>query len=219
VVKGELKDEPPAGRSAPAQSWLSAETLESLTELNEQCLELLRVEAATATAASPPLLVELREAWAQLDTEARRRAAACPFLLVDVCFADARLWALGRGHQIHDMERTGPERFFTAPHAAQVMRLVLTYAWHLARSRSPASRVMLGMSYQAAELVAACTLKQVTDIAERHPEWLQPRWPGRLQVWRTLLSTAIAGDAAAIERAGMHGLQILAAELRSAGGT
>jgi hypothetical protein len=93
----------------------------------------------------------------------------------------------------------------------------LTYGWHLARSRPAAARILLGMSPVCAERIAGCTLRQIAVLAEQHPEWLQPRWSARLPVWRELLRAAICGDDAALERARMRGLQLLAAEARAFG--
>jgi hypothetical protein len=105
--------------------------------------------------------------------------------------------------------------FFTPNRTIDIRRQILTYAWHLARSQGSAARLLLGMSGQCAELIAACTLRQVTEIAANHPDWLQPRWPGHVRVWRELLTTAISGETAALEKARMRGLQLLAAEARS----
>ena len=53
-------------------------------------------------------------------------------------------------------------------------------------------------------------------FAERHPEWMRPRWPNRVKVWRELLLAAASGEVVALENARMHGLQLLAAECRAA---
>ena len=194
------------------QSSLHAETLHTLAELNEQCLELMTSQAQAQTAGAPPLLSDLRELWMSLDATARRRAAACPYLLVDAGFADVSRWMRAAGHPVRDVEHTPATCFFTVDQTTAVNRLVLTYAWHLARSRNAVARILLGMSAQCASLVAECSLRRITTLAETHPEWLLPRWPGRVQVWRELLITAIAGESAALEQARMHGLQLMAAE-------
>ncbi|MGH7749514.1 MAG: hypothetical protein ACREQ5_32825, partial [Candidatus Dormibacteria bacterium] len=109
--------------------------------------------------------------------------------------------------------------FFTVPGAIEVRRLVLTYAWHLARTQGAAARLLLGMPAPCAALVGQCTLRQIHALAEAHPEWLKPRWPARAQVWRELLLAAASGEAGALEHAHMHGLTLLAAESRSAAAT
>lgn len=199
-----------------SQTWLRAETLESLAELNEQCLELLCEQARSNHAyESEPLMVEMRDLWRALDITARKRASWCPYLLFDAGFLETRRWAWVRGNQVHDAERVVLSPFFTVPRTIAVMRLVLAFAWHLARSQQAAARLLMGMSTQCAELISACTLRQVTDLAEHYPQWLQPRWPGQLSYWRELLISSITGDAAALERARMHGIRLLAADARA----
>jgi hypothetical protein len=205
----------PSGSSPPiVRGWLHGEALESLTELNEQCLELLAEHASRPEAVERPLLHSLAGLWAGLDATARRRAAASPYLLVDPGFSDVRNW-LG-DNAIHDATRPASTVFFSGVRAATVLRLALTYGWHLARSRPSAARLLLGMPPACAERIAACTLRQVEAFAERHLEWLQPRWPMRVHAWRELLTTAIEGEGPALESARMRGLQLLAAEARAA---
>lgn len=219
-----------------SQSWLHADTLRSLAEVNDECLQLICEQARAGTnvlrswceapahcpsgaaAAPPAMLVELRPSWCGLDVGARRRAAHCPYLLVDAGFTETRRWTWV--HERHIQDRDGavpPAPFFTVPQTIAVMRLVMTYAWHLARSQNAAARLLLGMSARCAELIATCTLNQVTQLAESHPHWLQPRWPDRLPVWRELLFSASSGEPAALERIHMRGVQLLAAEVRSGG--
>ncbi|HEY0766370.1 MAG TPA: hypothetical protein VGD47_00315 [Steroidobacteraceae bacterium] len=194
--------------------WLRPGTLESLVELNELCLGLLAEQAAARTTQVSPLLRQVEELL--LDAAARRRAAACPYLLLDAGFADPLRWrrpaALGVGDTGHAAYTT----FFTVPGATEVARLVFTYAWHLARSQSAAARLLLGMPAPCAALIGHHSLRQIHALAETHPEWLKPRWPARVQVWRELLLAAAAGEAAALERARLHGLTLLAAEVRGA---
>jgi hypothetical protein len=163
-----------------------------------------------------PLFTELRVLWIELDAAARRRAARGPYLLLDAGFNAPLRWAHPAQHQVRDQARAEPvAAFFTVPRAVAVMRLVTTYAWHLARSQSAAARVLLGMSAPCAELIGAATLGYVSRLAEGHAQWLQPRWADRVAVWRDLLSTAASGDHAALERMRMRGVQLLAADARA----
>ena len=196
-----------------AQSWLRAETLAALAELNEQCLELLAAQARTgAMGPSAALLREIGPLLRSLDSDSRHRAAACPYLLVDAGFGDQQRWTWVSGYHVRDLDRGSSGAFFSIPGVTPVTRQVLTYAWHLTRSQNAAARMLLGMSAHCSRLVAACTLRQVLELAEMHPEWLQPRWAARPSIWRELLVSAVSGDALAIERARMRGLQLLAAE-------
>src|SRR2546429_7060109 len=75
-----------------AERWLHPETLESLVELNELCLGLFAEQAAVRCAQPSLLLRQVGELWRLLDAAARRRAAACPYLLVDAGFAHPQRW-------------------------------------------------------------------------------------------------------------------------------
>jgi hypothetical protein len=199
-----------------AAAWLRPETLETLRELNELALTLLAEQAAAPGAPTSALLRQVGESARALEPQARRRAGACLYLLLDAGFADAQRWRRAVSLQVGDCGRAAYGAFFTVPGTIEVTRLVLTYAWHLARSEGAAARLLLGMRAPCAVLIAACTLRQIHALAEGHPEWLKPRWPARPQVWRELLAAAAAGDARALEQAHMHGLTLLAAESRAA---
>jgi len=191
--------------------WLPRETLETLFELNELSLTLLAQEAALEQAAPSSLLRLLHELAHLLGAPARRRAAACPYLLVDIGFADSERW-YSAPNAIEDRARA--RGFFTLAGGAELSRLVLTFAWHLARAESAAAQLLLGMPRPCAALIGRCTLRRIELLGETHPEWLTPRWPHRLAAWRELLVTAAAGESPALERARLRGLTLLAAEVR-----
>ncbi len=200
-----------------SRSWLHAEALDALAELNEQCLELLCDQAACSSARlRPGLLVGLEALWVGLETVARRRAARCPFLLADAGFTRAcgPPWLRERAVRDRDWPAAAAA-FFTVPRTISVSRLVLAYVWHLVRSQSVAARLFLGISPRSAEAIAACTLRQMMQFAESEPHLLRPRWADRLEVWRELLIAANGGEPSAMERFRIRGLQLLAAEVRA----
>src|SRR5205814_1879468 len=89
-----------AGQGAGlAAGWLRPETLETLIELNELCLALVAEQAVSRGAPASPLLRQVAELWQVLDPAARRRAAGCPYLLVDAGFADPVRWRQPRGRR------------------------------------------------------------------------------------------------------------------------
>jgi len=209
-----------AGPSWSAQPWLGGDTLSALAALNEQALNLFVEEAAVrAAGCSQPLVRDLAQLWHKLDAAALKRAAACPYLLLDTGFADPQRWLWVQGHQVLERERGPTVPFFTVPRAAAVMRKVLTYGWHLAQSRQSAARLLLGMSAPCVNLVGSLTLSQLDDLAEKHPAWLQPRWPQRVRIWRELLIAATAGEGPSLQQVRLRGLQILAADARANGGS
>src|ERR1700682_5004113 len=79
----QCETEDPGEGAGLVAGWLHPETLESLVELNELCLALLAEQAAARTAPASLLLRQVGELWRVLDAAARRRAAACPYLLVE----------------------------------------------------------------------------------------------------------------------------------------
>lgn len=203
--------------SAPwsAQPWLGAMTLSVLEELNGQCLGLLAEEAAANPASPHALLRELAPLWSMLDPAALKRAAECPYLLLDAGFGDAGRWLWGQGEQVLERQRDCGASFFTAARAPLLTRTVLTYGWHLAQNRPSAARLLLAMSPQCAGLLRGYSLTQVNELAERHPDWVQPRWARRVRIWREFLGAAIAGEGPPLQHARLRGLQILAADARA----
>ena len=161
---------------------------------------------------STPSVAEL---WRLLDAAARRRAAACPYLLVDAGFADPQRWRQPAPLGVGDAGEAAYGTFFTVAGTNEVARLVFTYAWHLARAHGAAARLLLGMSAPCAALIAHLSLRQIHSLAQTHPHWLRPRWPARVQVWRELLLAAASGEAPVLERARLHGLTLLAADARA----
>jgi hypothetical protein len=194
-----------------------------LAELNEQCLALLAEQAVRPVPPVPPMFRELASSWSQLDPASRRRAAACPYLLMDVGFCDPYRWQWLSDQ--HASARAGVAdtlqaplifgRFFTAPSLLQVARTVFAGAWHIAQAQPLGATLFLGMPAHCVALLRTCSILQLTDLAEHHAGWLRPRWPGRPKIWRQLLEAGISGEPAALEMAHLHGVQLLAMELKA----
>ena len=201
---------------AESEIWLRPELLPSLAELNDQFLELLVLQARThAALASNPLLQQLRPLLVGLDPGARRRVAACPYLLADAGFADPQRWLWAHGYGVRDAEPIAQPHACIIPRGIALARQVFAYAWHLVRSHRNVARVVLGMPGSTAEILASYTLGQTMVLADIHPEWLQPRWPLHVRMWRELLESALQGEGPLLEKARMRGVQLLAAEARS----
>jgi hypothetical protein len=197
------------------QPWPCTETLKTLAELNEQCLELLREQAMLPLEAAPAMFRELLDVWSQLDGAARKRAAACPYLLIDAGFCDPYRWRWVGGHRVADREPTAFGSFFTAPSAVKVAHQIFTNAWYIVRTQPIGAPLFLGMPQHCVNLLRACTMLQVAELATQHAGWLRPRWSGRLRIWRQLLESAIAGEGLQLEMARLHGVQLLAMELKA----
>jgi hypothetical protein len=197
-------------------SWLQSEAFESLVELNGQCLELLAEQSLAQPMQGNLLLRQVGEIWRTLDGEARRRAASCPYLLFDAGFTDSARWRPVDGLHVSEPTTIPYPTFFTVPRASAVVRQVFIYAWHLAHAKDVSAQLLLGMPSHCTHLISAHTLTQIHELAERHPEWMRPRWPNRIRLWRDFLLAAASGDVVALENVRMHGIQLIAAECRAA---
>ncbi len=198
------------------QSWLSAATLESMTEVNEEVLALLQAQCSAA-GLQQPLIQDVSDLLLNLDAASMRRAAGTGILLVDAGFAQGSRWSDALIGAVNDRDDLASEPFFTGDAAVRMMRLVMTHAWHLAHSEPAAARLLLGLSAHNAVAIGGCSLTRLLGLAELHAQWLRPRWENRPRVWRDLLRTAAQGDAGALERLRVRGLQLLAAEARASG--
>ncbi|MBK7251419.1 MAG: hypothetical protein IPI06_11295 [Gammaproteobacteria bacterium] len=214
--KGEPVCGPGMVRIWAPEAFLEDEAFAPVVEINEQALGAMRRLALAGGEGGCAFLRELRPLWEDLDEAALRRAARCPYALLDADFAEPRRWRAARGYEVCDEQR--PESIFEPAEAQPLARLLLTYAWHLARTRRFAARFVLGLSAANAEAIAASTLAQITRVAESGREWLAPRWPQRLDAWRELLEAARTGEPGALERAQLRGLQMLAGDAWRAAG-
>jgi hypothetical protein len=197
------------------EPWACTETLKTVTELNEQCLELMSEQARLPTASTAlPVFRELGDLWSGLDSAARRRAATCPYLLLDAGFADPYRWRWLGGNAIADRE-PAYSPFFTANTATRVAQQIFMHAWFIVRTQPMGVPLYLGMPNHCATLLRSCSMGQITTLANLHSGWLRPRWAGRVKVWRELLSAAISGEGVALEKARLHGVQLLATELKA----
>ena len=195
-----------------AARWLSEGMLESLLQINRECLALIAEQAAAPGREPHPTLGQIADLWRALDERARWRAAACPFLLVEAGFADPERWQRGSGIRVADAERHSCPPFFSVARAPHLARMVFVYAWSLVLTQPAAARLVLGIHPSCARVLADCTVPQVHDLAECHGATLRPRWLIRGRIWRELLLAAAEGDAPALESVHMHGVQLLAAE-------
>ena len=198
-------------RSWERQCWLAAATLESVVEVNERALALLRDQCRLPV--RPSLLGEIGNLVLGLDDTSLHCAAGSGVLLVDAQFADSRAWSQAIIGAVNDESPTGPG-FFTVDGTVAVMRLVMTHAWHLARSEPAAARLLLGLSEANLAIIGGCSLSRLTQLAENRTQWLRPRWESRPKVWGSLLRTAGTGGSGAVEQLRMRGLQLLAADAR-----
>jgi hypothetical protein len=191
-------------------SW-DVSLLAPMTELNTEILETMFDAAPGTDAAGNAASLQWR--WRALGEAARLRLAHCPYLLLDAGFAAADTWAgLGRAG-VHESAPASSAPESRAPFAASLIRRVLHFAWHLARSNAPGARIALGMSVECVAVVARCRLLDLEALAEHRPAWIRPRWAELPGLWQAWLETAALESPRPLERLQLWGLQSLAAEV------
>ena len=186
--------------AATAGGAWDAAVLEPMAELNAEVLDAL----AGATAG-------LQWQWRALGEAARLRLAHCPFLLVDAGFTRLEHWGNLPGVGVHEALPLSALLAQRGPLATPLLRRVLLFAWHLARTNRLAARIALGMSAPCANIVAACRFSDLESLAERRPAWIRPRWDNRPDIWQAWLAASAQESPRGLENLQLWGLQMLAA--------
>jgi hypothetical protein len=119
------------------EGWLPEDTLASLRELNEECLELCAAQARAQPGNAT--LAEIARQWHSLDVAARARAAGCLYLLVDAGFAEPERWRRRAVRQVDDAGQ-GYAPFFSIAAMPPSRRRcsLLPGTWRTARAPRPA---------------------------------------------------------------------------------
>jgi hypothetical protein len=194
-----------------AGRWLADGSLDSVAEINTQCLEYL---ASMATSAQHlPALAGQLAGWRELSPSAMARLAASPYLLADAGFDDEPRWQALEQRMVHDLPAGQVEAVFVGPGAGDFIRRVLMFAWHLARANRQLARVVLGMSPGSAARIAALRLQDLDWLAQNRPGWVRPRWEKQPRIWRHLLLAARDPDGEHLTQASLRGLQLMAANV------
>jgi hypothetical protein len=194
-----------------AGQWLADGTLDAVTEMNLQCLDFLAAMAAAGPASCPVFPVGQRPLWRDMPRELRVRLAASPYVLVDAAFDDAERWRCLAPRMVRDVPAQFAAPVFVGPGAADFIRRVLVFGWHLARANRQLARVVLGMSPACADLIGQLRLQDLDWLAGQRPGWVRPRWERQPRIWQHLLAAAREPDSDLLTRVSLRGLQLMAA--------
>jgi hypothetical protein len=211
-------DTMPSAGTLPAWKWTGGETLDFVYALNERCLQVLGKLVTEESRAFPACealesVTARHELWLDLDELARRRAAKCPFLLIDMRFQNEKWWReIGDGVTSFDGRGSDPGIFPAEP-ARELSAETLTLAWHTARSDPRIASQVLGLAPGVVGIIASLGPREVQRIAARHSYQLRPRWESNPAFWEQLLRTAVSGNAASLSEFHLHGLQLLGGDL------
>jgi hypothetical protein len=189
------------------EAQLSGANLHSLRDLNRRFLELAATasgEWACCRGLSTAILLRL----APLSRPQREAAADCPYALFDLRFRDAAHWQQRLQNARHWCVADEP-----AQDAATVefVRLALFYAWHIASMAGITAQLLLGMNGETAEAFRSTTVDTLPSLALSESAHLSARWNDCAVYWSALVGAASGGNAAALRRVQLHGLQLAAA--------
>jgi len=201
-------------RGAPdlPRQWAGAHTLRLVHELNERCIETLARLSTDRSTRTIEIVASSRALWSCLDAGARRRAAECPFLLVDVWFQNVHWWRSVKERRIPHVH-SARHRCFPPRAAGTLMRETLMLTWSTARSDRRIAGLLLGLAPAVAEIIAGLGLQDVERIAAKFARQVRPRWEDRPGFWRSLVLAARDGDENTRHEIHLHGLQLLGADL------
>ena len=191
----------------------TAFSLTSIHEVNERCLELLAHAARSELIPPFSLVFPLRDLFLEMTPELRKRAAARAFLLLDFEFRNIPWWMAVRQFPEKQFRGTAWRNPFPRRSAIPLTRATLMLAWQMIRADAGAARVILGVADEVADIIGALQLTELDRIAVRRHRHLEPRWADRPAVWHSLLSAALAPEAAAMQRIDAYGLQLLTGDL------
>jgi hypothetical protein len=187
--------------------------LESVRELNEHCLTALVGQAAQSSAIQPALLGKLKATWAQATVRSCSFAAAVPFLLVDMGFAQPQIWETLSVHRMASAPVTGVQAYFAEADARFLARGMLVLARTISRHHARHAGPLLGLDPKVSRLVAQLSLSQLEHLASHHYAQVKPRWENRPFIWRHLLEAALHENQAERAKFSLYGIQLLAGDL------
>jgi hypothetical protein len=179
------------------ESHLSPDMLRSLRELNHRFLDLAAARNEWAAIDVAPLSAAQRAA-----------AAACPYALFDLRFADAVHWQACLQNcaswQVADEFRADDATI-------GFVRLALFFAWHVASNAGIAAQLLLGMNLNTAAAFRRITVNRLPALVVSEAPNLSARFGGCAPYWRGLVAAAARTDPRALRRVQLYGLQLAAA--------
>lgn len=185
----------------------------ALHALNARCIDLIVHAARSEGRPKLPLPGPLRAILRDSTPEIRRRVAECGFLLLDMEFENEEWW---RGVALQPELRWRTPGFhdaFARRTAVPLARSTLMNAWYSIQADHDAACIVLGMRSAVAESIAARSLSQLDQIADRRHRHLLPRWWDQPVLWHELFSAAQSSSHAVQRMICLHSLQRLTGRL------
>lgn len=193
----ELPQSPEVAEASPR--WAGAQSIGLIHQLNEQCFELVSGFAATAASqALPPFILQNRDLWCRLNSEARKRAAAFPFVIFDIHFKDAEYWQRPGDPHLTSAADSTPSGIPSKLCEDLVLETLL-FARQAAREDVNVAKAIFAMTSSVAAQIAVLSLQQVKTIALGNTQQIRLRWDGDLEFWRDFLIACMTADEQALD--------------------
>ena len=184
---------------ALSHSWLSEgsvgrsfepsriqEVLSAVSAANEQILVALR-ESAFRNEPTFPLPALVRRRFIEISRAQLREVATCGALLVDVRFADTGSWrSIAHASEEPADDRRGR---VASDQCVALAYGVLAVVWYVVQATPVAAGLLLGMSTAVVKEFERLGVGKLGFVARSHPNWVQPRWSDRADVWMDILQT------------------------------
>jgi len=208
------------------QIYVTAPLSEPLLALNLECMDLIAARAQeqqhkqaqdqcrTAPGAQAAVCQLLRREWAALPREALQRIARMPYALLDGGFGDASRWHESSLVGVRDAERTraGIATDFEPRVGVALVRRLLIYGWHLARTRPRAARLVLGAGAASIDRLAQSSLVALETFAEVHGPQVRLRWHDQPEFWLRILAASRDASGSRLQDLVLVGVQRLAGQ-------
>jgi hypothetical protein len=188
--------------AAALPRWTGAPYIPLGQQLNEQCVELV-CELANNSAAQelPTFILHNRDLWRLLEPEARKRAAAFPFVIVNLRFNDTDSWQQASdGHLMTPVDIGDCARYSSIPPKLleDLALETLLFARQAAREDASLAKVMFAMTPAVVRLIASLTVSQMRAIAVANAGQLRVCWGNDPEFWGELLVACRADDEKAL---------------------
>lgn len=181
-------------RHPTAAKWDGCDSVRLAHQLNERCFDFFCELAEAMPAEVPPFVARNRDLWRRVDTDARRRLAAFPFVIVDMRFTDEAWWRMSSQAASHSSPASS-----SMPAGYEHLALEgLMFAWQVSRENRHVARMVFGMIPSVADHIATLTMQQIRMTAAHRMLALRVRWDDRPQFWRELLIAVVDGDEPAL---------------------
>ena len=188
-------------------------SLPTLHELNRRGIDHLAHAARHRTEPPLSLIGSVRRELLASTPASRNRAAARPFLLLDLEFHNARWWQTIVHHPERQIRKPPLVPAFPRSAALPLTRATLIAAWRAVCADPRSARILMGFDETLVELFVNLPVTAIDPIAHHAHPHLRPRWADHPAFWRAMLQAANQEETAELSLIDVEGIQLLTSEM------